>query len=343
MKNLFQYATKELSQDAFLMWLFENHDCENENVRKTAYKLLNTFCKLNMKLDDIVDLKCYKQYKDIDVIVRFEYCGNIYLVVIEDKTFSGQHDNQLAKYNAILDEKDTLEWMAIDKKENINRVFYKTDINNADDIKACRDEEWTYYFIDDIIKLFNGIENTENEILDDYVEHLKWVHDNVTNVSNKPIENWDKINYRTFFYKLIMPFTDNLPESKWIIKLGGWHSYSSLILDRIIMYNDKRYILGMEIRSKTEGLGVIIRLIEKDNNDKDVEVDKQIKSEFRSIITNSKSFNSRNNKWCVANSSKLLDKKLSSKNNIDVMTQNLKELIEEYISICKDCESIDKD
>ena len=32
MKNLFDYATKELSQDAFLRWLFENHDCENEEV-----------------------------------------------------------------------------------------------------------------------------------------------------------------------------------------------------------------------------------------------------------------------------------------------------------------------
>ena len=28
MKNLFDYATKELSQDAFLRWLFENYDCE---------------------------------------------------------------------------------------------------------------------------------------------------------------------------------------------------------------------------------------------------------------------------------------------------------------------------
>ena len=27
-KNLFTYATKELSQDAFLLWLFNNYDDE---------------------------------------------------------------------------------------------------------------------------------------------------------------------------------------------------------------------------------------------------------------------------------------------------------------------------
>lgn len=30
MENLFNYATKELSQDAFLMWLTANYNCEED-------------------------------------------------------------------------------------------------------------------------------------------------------------------------------------------------------------------------------------------------------------------------------------------------------------------------
>lgn len=30
MENLFNYATKELSQDAFLMWLMANYNCEED-------------------------------------------------------------------------------------------------------------------------------------------------------------------------------------------------------------------------------------------------------------------------------------------------------------------------
>ena len=43
MKNLFDFANKELSQDAFLRWLFENYNCENEKVRKTCERVFNKF------------------------------------------------------------------------------------------------------------------------------------------------------------------------------------------------------------------------------------------------------------------------------------------------------------
>ena len=43
MKNIFNFATKELSQDAFLRWLFENYDCENESVRNVCRSLFDSF------------------------------------------------------------------------------------------------------------------------------------------------------------------------------------------------------------------------------------------------------------------------------------------------------------
>ena len=49
MENLFDYATKELSQDAFLRWLFENYNCENESVKNAFRKLFDSFTKNKFK------------------------------------------------------------------------------------------------------------------------------------------------------------------------------------------------------------------------------------------------------------------------------------------------------
>ena len=49
MKNLFDYATKELSQDAFLRWLFENYNCENESAKNAFRKLFDSFTKNKFK------------------------------------------------------------------------------------------------------------------------------------------------------------------------------------------------------------------------------------------------------------------------------------------------------
>ena len=87
MKNIFDYATKELSQDAFLCWLFENYNCENIKVREISLNLLSEFSH-NSATDQITKLQTFKQWRYIDVLVQFE-CGNkIHIVAIEDKTYS---------------------------------------------------------------------------------------------------------------------------------------------------------------------------------------------------------------------------------------------------------------
>ncbi len=45
--NIFKYATKELSQDAFIYWLLDHANPEyesvNQGVKEVAYKLLKKF------------------------------------------------------------------------------------------------------------------------------------------------------------------------------------------------------------------------------------------------------------------------------------------------------------
>ncbi|SDA24790.1 hypothetical protein SAMN02910447_02632 [Ruminococcus sp. YE71] len=81
MKNLFDYATKELSQDAFLRWLFENYDCDDKNVCLAAYSLLREFSKLDMDYAagrKVTELETFAQFPCVngkrgkmDIIVKF--------------------------------------------------------------------------------------------------------------------------------------------------------------------------------------------------------------------------------------------------------------------------------
>ena len=47
MKNLFDFATRELSQDAFLRWLLENYN--DHELKDAAGDLLQELCGINVK------------------------------------------------------------------------------------------------------------------------------------------------------------------------------------------------------------------------------------------------------------------------------------------------------
>ena len=114
-RNLFTYATKELSQDAFLLWLFNNYD--DEEVVPAVYALLREFCGLE-KDEKILSLETKAQWNKIDVSVWFETNkGKKYALFIEDKVDSGEH-NQLEEYN-----KHTL--TSKEEGHEVSRIYYK--------------------------------------------------------------------------------------------------------------------------------------------------------------------------------------------------------------------------
>jgi hypothetical protein len=76
MKNLFDYATKELSQDAFLRWLFENYNCENENIKRVCRTIFAEFTKeRKLNFEEISELRTQAQWKYIDVSIWFTSTG----------------------------------------------------------------------------------------------------------------------------------------------------------------------------------------------------------------------------------------------------------------------------
>lgn len=285
MKNLFEYATKELSQDAFLRWLFENYKCEKEKVREAAYKLLNEFCCLKMKDGDITDLKTCGQYKKIDVTVCFKYNDRCYLVAIEDKTFSNEHD-QLKKYNDALENKEN-KYDICDKFElsddeynnlKIFKIFYKTDDDYFKEKDICEKNGWKHYFINDVSKLFSGISNTGSEILDDYIEHLAITSKKVNEVSDEPIKKWDYRNFRTYLHKVILPEAEKIFNGKKCkMTHVGWYAYASL------EFKHNYDFYKVKPNKETED-----KIIKKETENKITKKETELSMELKSYDTESK-------------------------------------------------------
>lgn len=193
MKNLFDYATKELSQDAFLRWLFENYDCENEKVKQACEKLFNAFTKKELDFSKIENLTTMAQWKNIDISIWFTIQGEEYLIVIEDKTTSEEH-LQLSNYNEAI--KQHNEWLIKNNHcpiKKVYKVFYKTAKISNEEEERIKEAEWEKILdIKEIYNIFKDLEKTGSEVLDYYVEHIKSLNKLFVNYREAPIIEWRK-------------------------------------------------------------------------------------------------------------------------------------------------------
>ena len=165
MKNLFDYATKELSQDAFLRWLFESY--EYPELTGAAGDLLKEFCGIDIK--DVKKIVTTAQWCNIDISVWITLKDDSKAALfIEDKTYSEEH-RQLDNYD------DHIRWCEKEYKR-IYKIFYKTDIVRQEEnkrIAQTRDaNKWRVYSINKILSLFEKYTDSANLILQQYAKHV---------------------------------------------------------------------------------------------------------------------------------------------------------------------------
>lgn len=213
MKNLFDYATKELSQDAFLRWLFENYDCENKSVKNAFRKVFDSFTDDRFKGKEITDLVTVAQWKNIDISIWFQIDGEEHLIVIEDKTGSGIHDDQLARYEKEIIKHNDF-WNKeenrnkykperyVEKRENIFKIFYKTNIIDSWEKDCVEKNKWKACDIYFIYNLFSNLE-TDNEVLEYYIEHIKSIY--TAAKRTLPPSEWNLISWHAFFNDYHLP------------------------------------------------------------------------------------------------------------------------------------------
>lgn len=178
--NLFSYATSELSQDAFICWLlsFAMKDCKKDDNLSACAKDFIRFFIPELDAEIYLSEPPKKQYKSVDVLITV---NDKYKVIIEDKTFSSEHDNQLLRYKEIV-ENDFPDYTVIG-------VYYKTGFQS--DLKNVYEANYKICDRKNILELIERhINNTKNNILIDYYEHIKSLDDEVSLFYTLPVGEW---------------------------------------------------------------------------------------------------------------------------------------------------------
>ncbi len=345
-KNIFDYATKELSQDAFLRWLLENYNCKNKKIREACYALLDLF-GIKCEDDEIISIQTWAQWVRIDVLAEIKTLdGKNIVLAIEDKTNSSEHD-QLEDYSKDIDKYYKKSKEQKNKHWIIKKVFYKTALENKNDIAACKKNGWDTFFIDEIFKVFNDekFDNTNSELLDFYVKHIRKLHKDLTEISKDSMENWNYNNFYTYLDKTFVKNNTNRKDKIEYVMWGWRNIYPSMALIKMFD-NHTRLSLEVVTRCKDEKnayIKISTRKINKGNKNKpEEELNHSLKIVLKNYINDNLYFDSdsneplismANSKNQIAKSNELLDNKLSYSLSKEEFSNTLNDIFHWFIKI----------
>lgn len=258
--NLFDYATSELSQDAVICYLLEFYNYENEY--KEEHELAQVFIKIILKEIGLniecSHIKVRKQYKNIDVLLII---NEEYYIIIEDKTNTKQHQEQILKYMKRLEKEEKVE------KQKIYGLYFKTgdeSLTSLESMKNSKKVEYNKYGImmrESIIKFLDSY-NGKNLIINDYKKYLKEKEKKQKKYRKKNEDgeyfyDWDGII--GFYKKLDLEFLrlkkeNSLPRNKNEDVLGfNWGytpnqngGFMCYWFNNILSFDGKEYYLQIE-------------------------------------------------------------------------------------------------
>lgn len=171
--NLFEIATKELSQDGFLTWLIRYADPECQGENPAVFECAQKFVRFLMEKQDdfrIEKVRAYRQWNHIDILVEV---NDDSVIIIEDKTVTGTHGNQLQRYRENVEE--------IFGGKTIYCIYLKT--GNESVFRLSQNVEAYGYRVvgrGDILEILNSCK-TSNDILTEFRENLQTIEDKTKN------------------------------------------------------------------------------------------------------------------------------------------------------------------
>jgi hypothetical protein len=260
--NLFSFATAELSQDAFLCWLASLASSSDEECARAGKRFLAWLWEKAehpggmpkaAELDAIYLKRApVRQFNRIDVLLHAEIAGKPLTFLIEDKTASSQHSDQLNRYVA----------KAKEKFENVVPIYFKTGYMFGEDLAAALDnyaviglEAWVEFLTTLTLK---------NDILADYREFMAdQLRDRKASIeflwTPRGYESFDRDYVQFEFLQRMANSSPVFPANSAIrrgFNLGGtpWthldfkHSFAGGAKDGLFLRIDKRKADGGEVK-----------------------------------------------------------------------------------------------
>jgi hypothetical protein len=209
--NIFQIATKELSQDAFLTWMLKWAAPEQRENDSALHECARQFVILLLKeVPDfqITSLDAGRQWNNVDVWAEI---NDEILLIIEDKKYATEHGNQLDTYREMAQE-----WCLHpdrNKPWKLVCVYLKTGNEAANDLAEIKKKHYDTVGRADLVKLFNRHPGVTNEIFADFTRYLDGLDKAVTGYIAKPWNKWDNGDWEGFY--LWMDTQDDIWKIRW--------------------------------------------------------------------------------------------------------------------------------
>lgn len=277
MKNLFDYATKELSQDAFLLWLLDNWN--EKEIGTESLEFINHLTGLSLRKEDINPdrrlTKVWSQVKYMDVgFDIFLKDGKHYLIVIEDKADTKEH-HQLTDYDEVM-----AGWQSSDNHTDIFKIYYKTypissderdriGIANEENKKKGR-KEWRIIEPDEIEKWFRRLDSSKSQVLSDYSKHVSQLIKRAGTFPEGNPRDWDYLQWRSFFVKGVCDLVRQKmlqQEEKW--HFGDWVYRGKVLCMAFYYRRDARQepLIEFTVREGSNCLNAAIHVMTETNGE----------------------------------------------------------------------------
>ncbi len=188
--NIFKFPYTESVQDAFIAWMCECFNSNNEHKKKISELFIKDLLGVDI---DFKRVKVEQQVKNIDILLTLDTDSEKEVnVIIEDKTDSCLHDDQLQKYVDKLDKRNQI-YVVYYKTGHVNEiantVFFDKDgyhfepsikseasqalgTLNVHKSKICKIKDIHDFFSQK--NVMDSIRICHSEILEDYVESIKY-------------------------------------------------------------------------------------------------------------------------------------------------------------------------
>ncbi len=174
--NIFDYATSELSQDAMICWLLRWADPRYREsslaLHATGRALLENIgrkCKTKVLPESIQSVKPVRGKQNMDIVCHLngDDAATHTAILIEDKTGTGEHGNQLHRYRRLIGKELP--------EDRILPVYLKTGDQSRTSLRKIEDRGNAIVLRKDLLALLEGRKEARavSDVLDDFVHSLR--------------------------------------------------------------------------------------------------------------------------------------------------------------------------
>jgi len=197
--NIFSFATSELSQDAMFAYLIKWADPSNMTIDREMCLLGQDFLRLLTTKDlNLQKIDVGRQWKNIDIWAEI---NDDTILIIEDKTNTSIHDNQLNRYRDIIREE-------YDGKRDVQYFCYvKTGNEPAIILKTIKEQGYITICRNQILEVLNKYKGN-NPLVINYRYYLQEIEDSTQSYNTLDVEKWDWNSWQGFYMELEKAFPD---------------------------------------------------------------------------------------------------------------------------------------